>query len=95
MIDLEEFRSRWFRWLGQKTRYDRVTWVELLDCNWSGWANKINDRLVQVKYPSITLKSTRSDVYYCFQDAIAEATMEELVQLDNLFCTDLIRRKGW
>lgn len=42
--ELEKFRSRWFRWLGQMTRCDRDTWAELLDCNWSDWANKVLDR---------------------------------------------------
>lgn len=89
---LEKFRTRWFRWLGQKTREDRDTWVELLDCNWSGWPTKVLGR-VGLSYPSISIQSGRDDVYYIFNCAIAEATMEELGQLDNIFCTEYTAKK--
>ena len=89
---LEQFRTRWYRWLGQKTRWDKDSWVSLLDCNWSGWANKIVRRIGG--YPTISPTSNRIDVYFIFRDAIADATMEELRELDRIFCTDLIEKRG-
>lgn len=87
---LEKFRSRWFRWLGQMTRADRDTWVTLLDCNWSGWPNKVLEKIEGMKYPRIDLSSTRVAVYFIFRDAIAEATMEELRELDNIYCEQVL-----
>lgn len=94
-FDLEKFRTRWFRWLGQKARPDRDGWVTLLESCWAGWANTILRRADQVSYPVLGLMSTRSDVYYCFRDAIAEATEEELKALDILYCDDLIEKMEW
>ena len=89
--DLEKFRSRWYRWLGQKTRRDKPHWTTLLDTNWIGWARSV---LKRIDYPSVDPKS-RADVYYFYRDAIAEATMSDLHRLDNLFCQEaLIRGKG-
>lgn len=92
--ELEKFRTRWFRWLGQKTRYDKPYWVTLLDCNWSGWASQVLDR-VGLDIGRLTASSSRDDVYYYFQTAISEADMEDLMRLDNIFVTDLVERKGW
>ena len=91
---LEKFRTRWYRWLGQKTRCDKDSWVTLLDCNWSGWASKVLDR-VGLDLGYLGPYSLRIDVYYYFQTAIAEANMEEFSKLDNLFATDLIKKRGW
>lgn len=92
--ELEKFRTRWYRWLGQKTRCDKSYWVTLLDCNWIGWASKVLDRAgLDLGYLSPI--SSRTNVYHYFQTAIAEATMGELGKLDNIFCTDLIKQRGW
>jgi len=91
---LEKFRTRWFRWLGQKTRCDKPYWVELLDCNWTGWASKVLDR-VGLNIGYLTASSSRTDVYHYFQTAICEANMEELGKLDNLYITDYIKKRGW
>lgn len=58
--ELEIFRTRWLRWLGQKTRCDKEVWTELLDCNWSGWASKVIDR-AELNVPRLSWKSTRSE----------------------------------
>ena len=87
--DLEKFRTRWYRWLGQKTRYDKANWTDLLDCNWSGWATKVLDRAgLDIGY--LEPFSSRNDVYHHFQIAISEASMDELRKLDSIFCTNLI-----
>lgn len=92
--ELEKFRTRWYRWLGQKTRCDKPYWVTLLDCNWSGWASKVLDRAgLDLGY--LTPTSSRHDVYYYFQTAIAEADMKDLMKLDNLYATDIIEKRGW
>ena len=72
--ELEKLRTRWYRFLGQKCRVDRDTWVELLNCNWADWANKINDRTKQAAHFHINIHSDRSAVYHYFQNVIAEAT---------------------
>ena len=91
---LEKFRTRWYRWLGQKTRIDKSTWVELLDSNWIGWASNV------LKKHNINFKevlwgnSDRYGVKRHFSRAIKCADLRELGILDNLYCTDLINRKG-
>lgn len=91
---LEKFRTRWYRWLGQKTRCDKDLWVTLLDCNWSGWPTTVFTRAGLDFLPTISIKSNRADVHYIFETAIAEANMEELMKLDNIFATDLIEKRG-
>jgi len=85
-LELEKFRTRWNRWLGQKTREDRMNWIDLLNCYWSGWANKIMERLGENL--TININSDRREVYHIFQWAIAEATVKELLALDNLYATE-------
>ena len=89
--ELEKFRTRWLRWLGQKTRYDKPYWVTLLNSTWSSWPNKVFER-VGLEYPSVSIKSSREDVYYIFQCAIFEADMRDLIRLDNLYCTELVEK---
>lgn len=92
--ELEKFRTRWYRWLGQKTRCDKDAWVTLLDCNWTGWASKILERVgLDLGYLGPT--SSRSDVYHYFQTAIAEANITDLGRLDNIYANDLIEQRGW
>lgn len=87
---LEKFRTRWRRWLGQKTRIDKPYWVTLLDSNWSSWPDKVFER-IGLDYPSISVKSDRKDVYYIFRCAIYEANMEDLMKLDEIYCADLLK----
>ena len=60
----------------------------------TGWPTKVFER-VGLDFPIISMKSNRADVHYIFETAIAEANMEELCRLDNLFATDLIEKRGW
>lgn len=88
--ELEKFRIRWNRWLGQMTRCDRDNWITLLDCNWSGWANKVLER-GDSQHPRLYVGSSKSSVHYVYEAAIAVATMEELKQLDNIYCQEVLQ----
>jgi len=92
--ELEKFKTRWLRWLGQKTRWDKPTWVTLLDCNWSGWASKVLEKHGFDLVP-LSINSDRMSVKYHYELAIYEADMHDLRALDGLFCQDMIERKGW
>lgn len=92
--ELEKFRTRWYRWLGQKTRCDKYAWVTLLDCNWSGWASKVLEKHGFSVNP-LSPKSSRGDVKYYYEFAIAEADMEDLRKLDNIYITDITEQRGW
>jgi len=73
------------------TRCDRDSWVDLLDCNQSCWVNKVLDRIESGHQLRLRTGSNRSDVYYLYEEAIAEATMEELNQLDDICCQEALR----
>ena len=81
MNELEKFRTRWIRWLGQKTRVDRDTWTDLLDSNWHGWADTV---LEEHDLPNTgTIKEI-------FTRAIRNADMSDLHKLDELYCQEKI-----
>lgn len=88
--ELEKFRTRWFRWLGQKTRIDKPYWVTLLDGNWSSWPDSVFEK-VGLSYPSISIDSTRDDIYYIFCCAIGEADMRDLRRLDDLYASEKLK----
>jgi len=94
MNKLDKFRSRWFRWLGQKTRWDKPYWVTLLDSNWEGWASRVI-RKHNVGKPILSLHSTREEVKSYYTEAIKHANMQELMGLDGLYCIDMIKKRGW
>jgi len=83
--DLEKFRTRWNRWLGQKTRHDRDSWVDLINTNWTGWAHSVFTSH-GIAHPSCDHSLT--GVYIFYSDAIRVATMKELLRLDNLYATE-------
>ena len=86
---LQKFRSRWRRWLGQKTRIDKPTWVTLLNSNWVGWAEKTMDKH-RLPYTHIAFCSRRLRVKNFFSTAIECADMSDLLELDNLYATEKI-----
>jgi len=91
--ELQKFRSRWKRWLGQKTRVDKSNWVTLLDSNWFGWATKVLDKH-QLPYDIPRLCGDRLRVKNFFSVAINCADMEDLGGLDNLYVTERIEKTG-
>jgi hypothetical protein len=71
--ELKKLRSRWMRWLGQLRSNSKE--VELLDCNWSGWMNKVlNDHGIE--------KEKCKDLW---KTAISIATKNELDSLDCIW----------
>jgi len=84
--DLEKFRARWRRWLGNKTRSDKKYWVTLLDSNWIGWAlNVIGD-----DYPQFFIRreTSRETVKSFWLRAIDHADMSQLRRLDALYARE-------
>lgn len=87
--DLEKFRSRWKRWLGQKTRVDKPYWTTLLNNNWMGWASKVLDKN-NLDSINLGVEATCSDVKHYFKSAIDCADMKDLFGLDSLYCQEKI-----
>lgn len=86
--ELEKFRTRWRRWLGNKTRFDKSAWTTLLDSNWTGWA----DRVLGDDYPGISFMTPREVVKALYAEAIDRATMDDLRRLDSLYATERVER---
>lgn len=88
-MNLEKMKSRWRRWLGQKTRWDKPYWTTLLDCNWSGWAKSVlakNDKPYDMKtYPS------REEIKAIFSKAINIANEQDLIRLDGIFASEVVK----
>ncbi len=90
MTDLEKFRIRWNRWLGQKCRKDKPYWTTLLNSNWLGWATNVlvkND--ISTSNLVAACLDTRENVKIYFATAIQYADMKDLSKLDNLYCAEL------
>jgi hypothetical protein len=83
--ELEKFRSRWRRWLGQKTRIDKPYWITLLDINFCGWANQVRMD-AGLDYVHLgPFSADRKLVKSIFLEAINHATMKQLLDLDELY----------
>lgn len=89
---LEIFRTRWRRFIGQKTRIGNANWVTLLDSNWAGWAGRIIQK-AGFDIDPITYETDIITVYHRFNFAINKATMEDLKQLDELYVQDYLLRE--
>lgn len=91
---LDKLRTRWLRWLGQKTRWDKNIWVELLTSNWTGWISGVLSKSgFEVDWQSIKNQNCETVKNY-WDIAIREASLEDLVRLDRLYCTELIEKRG-
>jgi hypothetical protein len=91
MNELEKFRIRWNRWLGQKCRKDKPYWATLLNSNWLGWATKVllkND--ISTSNLVAACLDNRINVKKYFAIAIQYADMQDLYALDSLYCQDKI-----
>ena len=87
--DLEKLRTRWRRWLGQKTRCDKPTWTILLGSNWMSWVHRVlkkHNMLIGISQ-SLLFMSREELKSYCLQ-AINCADMEDLRKLDDLYVTE-------
>ena len=87
-MNLEErFRIRWRRWLGNKTATNKPYWTSLLDSNWSGWCKRVcRNHGIEYKM-DWTQESVKN--MYCI--CINAATIEELRELDDIYCTEKIK----
>jgi hypothetical protein len=86
---LERFRSRWRRWLGNKTRLDKPYYLTLLDTNWLGWAYSVYDAL-GMDYKTLGYKTSREDVKTFYLGAINAANMAQLFRLDGIYAGEKI-----
>ena len=95
MIDdavLEKLRTRWKRWLGQKTRTDKPYWTTLLDSSWLGWPNRtLHKHGIDIDSPS--LRSSIQEIKSYYLQAIECSDIQDLMRLDNLYATDLIHAR--
>lgn len=89
---LDKFRTRWIRWLGQKTRCDSDYWVDLLQSNWKGWVISVMRKCGLDINPSAWENPTRESIKLWYLCAIHSADMKDLGRLDHLYCTDLMER---
>ena len=90
--ELEKFRTRWRRWLGNKTRIGKADWITLLDSNWLGWADKVlSDKEPGYTYHEVDYRSTREEVKTLFSRAINLYEMNHLYRLDSLYVTDKMK----
>ena len=81
---VQQFRTRWRRWLGNKTRRDMPTWVTLLDSNWMGWVERVSP-----DYISLRLEDAgRENVKALWLAAIDAASMDDLYRLDELYAAE-------
>lgn len=83
--ELEAFRTRWRRWLGNKTRAGKPYWTTLLGSNWLSWVDKVFSDC-GFDFHGISHRSTLPEVKAAYARAIDNATMEHLRKLDALYC---------
>ncbi len=89
---LESLRSRWRRWLGQKTRRDKTYWVTLLDINWLGWAsNTLAKHDIDIERPQPY--STPQEIKAYYLRAIDCSDFDDLARLDERYATVLFEEK--
>jgi len=82
---LEKSRTRWRRWLGNKTRCDKSNYLTLLESNWLGWVNEVLGDL----YVPIGYGAARQDIKELYLMAINHANMTQLRRLDNIYAIEL------
>ena len=85
---LQQFRTRWRRWVGQKTRLDKSYWVTLLDANWTGWIEKTCDDCgLDYRRPNLAWVNALQ-IRGIWRIAIDHADMNMLHQLDMIYATE-------
>lgn len=86
--ELDVFRARWRRWLGQVTRVDKPTWTKLLESNWLGWPDKV----LGDDMPRVNFATDRISLYIIYRAAIDRATLDQLRKLDSMYCEEKHQR---
>jgi hypothetical protein len=85
----EQFRSRWRKWLGAMTRFDRPIWSQLLSADYLSWPESV----LQDDWVVIGWQAPREIVKEVYAKAIERATLDDLCRLDGIFCTAQFERK--
>lgn len=83
-MNVEKFRTRWRRWLGNKTAIGKPYWTTLLGSRWPGWCRAVC-REHGMKYE---MDWTRESVKKMFGACIDVATMRELMRLDDIYASE-------
>lgn len=90
----KQSRTRWLRWLGQKTRSDNSSWVELFSSNYSGWASKVLENHDIIKKSFCVWRPGEGpplrEIKEYFSAAINCASLFELSQLDELYVSEQV-----
>ena len=87
-MELEHFRTRWRRWLGNKTAIGKPYWITLLDSRWSCWCSRVClNHGIEYKI----MDWTRESVKHTYRTCIDIATMEELMALDDIYAAEKLR----
>ena len=82
--ELRSFRTRWRRWLGNKTAVGRPYWSTLLDSNWSRWCRRVcADHGIEYE-----MQWSHESVRRQYRACIDVATMQELLELDNIYAAE-------
>lgn len=87
--DIERLKTRWRRWLGNKTAQGKAYWTTLLDSTWSGWCRRVCENH-EMYYE---LEWSREAVKRLYGRCIDVATFEELLALDGIYADELVRRE--
>jgi len=91
-MTLEKFKTRWRRWLGNKTRINEPHWVTLLDSNWIGWVDKVmGDDYKPINIYAIDPALAPLLIRDLYRQAIDRATMDQLYELDGIYCADKLK----
>jgi len=85
--DLRRMRTRWRRWLGNKTARGKPYWVTLLDSSWSTWCFRVCDNH-QIEY--CELEWNREAVKQLYRSCIDVATFKELMRLDDIYAAQVV-----
>ena len=85
---LNKFRSRWRRWLGNKTRRGKPYYLTLLDSNWLGWVDRVYQQF-DLEYKQPGFLASREEIKALYLTAINMADMDLLQKLDSLFAAEL------
>lgn len=89
MSSLERFRSRWRRWLGNKTRCDKFYYLTLLESNWMGWVSSVlGDQ--NIVYRPLDYRASREEIKELYLIAINHANMKMLMKLDGIYAAEKI-----
>lgn len=87
--NLKIAKTRWRRWLGQKTRLDKPYWATLMDTNWLGWALQTLEKHGRDNFPGKGY-ACRLKIKKVFALAIHVADCRDLLKLDDLYCDEML-----